>query len=618
VITGAHDVQFYDSEEFLHERVGAFLTDGLALGERVVVIASERNRRGVIARLAARGVDLAGAARSGRLVAVDAEETLAAFADASGAPDRDRFRDVVGRLIGQGDRARRVRAFGEMVHVLWRRGDHDGALALEALWDELVADLPLSLVCGYSIADFDGDPRGEGLDRVCGRHQHVLAAETVRDDGDARQREIVRLQQRARGLEHEIQRREEVERALRDAVAELRRSEEALREGDRRKDEFLAMLGHELRNPLSAILTGVQLMRRGSSASHERHQEIVERQARHLARLIDDLLDVSRITQGKVRLERAPTTVAEVISRAVEIVRPLVQRRAQTIRVDAPPEELVVMADGVRLAQVFGNLLANASKYSDPGSEIVVRARREDDDVVVSVHDHGIGIAPELLPRIFDLFVQAEPGRDRSQGGLGVGLTLARRLVEMHGGTIRAHSEGPGTGSELVVRLPAVIEGVGRPRPKSARPPEPHRAAERILVVDDNVDAGEVLAEALRAHGHEVALAQDGVRALALASAFRPRTALLDIGLPGMDGYELARRLRELDPADGPLRLVAMTGYGQQSDRAESHAAGFDLHLVKPLDLERVVALFEEQAVPLREDPAPTARTTATIPAAAS
>jgi signal transduction histidine kinase/ActR/RegA family two-component response regulator len=590
---GAHDVQFYAAPEYLHDRVGAFVADGLARGERVLVIATEANRRGIAARLAARGVDLSSPSLSGRYVAVDAEETLATLVAPGRSLDRARLPQVFDQLLGADAERRPVRAYGEMVNLLWRRGDHERALELEALWDELLEEQPgTSLLCGYSLDDFEGEPRGAGLERVCDRHRHVLAAEDVPQEGDARQREIVRLQLRARALEHEIRRREAVEQALRETLSELRRSEEALRDADRRKDEFLAMLGHELRNPLSAILTGVQLMRRGSSTSHERHQEIVERQARHLARLVDDLLDVSRITQGKVRLDRAPVPVGEVISRALEIVRSVAHQRGQTIHVDAPAEGLVVSADAVRLAQVFGNLLANASKYSAAGGDIAVRAWREGADVVVSVRDRGIGIAPELLPRIFDLFVQAEPGRDRAQGGLGVGLTLARRLVDMHGGTIEARSDGPGAGSELVVRLPAVDAALD-PAPGPAEAREPRRAAERILVVDDNVDAGEVLAEALRAHGHEVELAQDGVRALALARAFRPRTALLDIGLPGMDGYELARRLRELGD-EGPVRLVAMTGYGQQSDRAESHAAGFDLHLVKPLDLERVVALFDD------------------------
>jgi signal transduction histidine kinase len=372
-------------------------------------------------------------------------------------------------------------------------------------------------------------------------------------------------------------------RALEDAV---RRRAEA----DRRKDEFLAMLGHELRNPLAPVLTALELMKLRGDGTAAREREIIERQVRHLGRLVDDLLDVSRITRGKIVLRRQPLEVAGLVARAVEMVSPLLEQRRHRLILDVPRNGLRVDGDEVRLAQVFANLLTNAAKYTDPGGEIRVEARRDAGDVLVACVDDGAGIPSSMMPTIFELFAQGDRPLDRSQGGLGLGLALVRSLVELHGGSVRAHSEGTGRGSRFEVRLPALAGvAVTAALPAGDAPPASRSVVERVLVVDDNPDAAETLAEALRHAGQTVQVAHDGPSALALAAHFQPTTAVLDLGLPVMDGFELGRRLRE-QAADRPLRLVALTGYGQEKDRSLSHDAGFDVHLVKPVELGILLA----------------------------
>jgi PAS domain S-box-containing protein len=383
---------------------------------------------------------------------------------------------------------------------------------------------------------------------------------------------------------------------------------ERARLADRRKDEFLAMLGHELRNPLAPIATALELMALKDNSALQKERGVIRRQVDHLSRLIDDLLDVSRITRGKIQLTRQVLEIGAALVKAIEIASPLLEKRMQRLAIDVPREGLLVDADPTRLAQVFQNLLTNAAKYSEPRSQIVLRARRDADRVIVELTDQGIGISEDLMPRLFDPFVQGDRTLDRSQGGLGIGLAIAKSLCELHGGTLSVASAGIGHGSTFTVTLPRAV---------GADPPEPVRASEhvarvatgmRVLVVDDNVDAADTLDELLTALGHEVAVAYDGVAALELARSWRPTVAVLDIGLPVMDGYELARRLRDqLGPA--PLRLIAVTGYGQEADRVRAREAGFDHHLVKPIALDALVLLLatEDQGSgtnPDEDDPA--------------
>ncbi|MGZ3457489.1 MAG: ATP-binding protein [Archangium sp.] len=373
------------------------------------------------------------------------------------------------------------------------------------------------------------------------------------------------------------------------AVDKARLYEEA-QNAIRARDAFMAILGHELRNPLSPITTALHLMKLRDPRATREH-EVIERQVKHLARLVDDLLDVSRIERGKLELSKRPLKLAEVVANAVEIASPLLEDRRHRLELDLPASDLMLLGDEMRLTQVVANLLTNAARYTDEGGTIVVTAGREAQSVVLRVRDNGIGMPPELIPRVFELFVQGPRTADRKQGGLGLGLSLVRSLVSLHGGTVEAHSDGVGMGSEFTVRLPMaslslVPSEVQLPAWKS-----PSETSRRILLVDDNTDAAELLAELLRLHGHEVLVAHDGPQALTAAPPFEPQIAILDIGLPVMDGYELARRLVGT-LARTPL-LIALTGYGQEHDRIRAREAGFDEHLVKPVDPKVLLTLLE-------------------------
>lgn len=375
---------------------------------------------------------------------------------------------------------------------------------------------------------------------------------------------------------------------------QLAQLSEAAETANRAKDEFMAMLGHELRNPLAPILTALQLMRLRGDPHSERERVVIERQVNHLTRLVDDLLDVSRIARGKVELKPAAVETAEVVARAIEMASPLLEQRAHQLQVDVPRVGLPMLVDAERLSQVVANLLTNAAKYTAPGGRIAIDARRDDDQIELRVIDTGIGMAPELVSMVFDLFVQGRQALDRAEGGLGLGLTIVRSLVERHGGTVSAHSDGPGRGSTFTVRVPRAttltLHAVLTPAPVSALSVAA-RGQARVLIVDDNEDAAEMLAHVLGARGHETRVAHDGVEALRACADFSPQAAFLDIGLPVMDGYELAARLREL-PGLENLRLIAVTGYGQESDRRRTRDAGFHHHLVKPVDVSVLEALL--------------------------
>ncbi len=377
-------------------------------------------------------------------------------------------------------------------------------------------------------------------------------------------------------------------------VTELANARQAAEDANRAKDEFLAMLGHELRNPLAPILTALQLLRLRGVQAGDRERTIIERQVRHLVSLVDDLLDVSRITRGKVRLNRLPIELSESVAKGIELASPLLEQQRHTLSVDVATTGLGVLADTDRLAQVVSNLLTNAAKYTPPEGRVSVSASVEGDDVVLRVRDTGIGIAPEMLPRIFELFAQDRQAIDRAPGGLGLGLAIVRSLVKLHGGSVSAHSDGRDRGSEFVVHLPRVIAD----RAGAAEPaPEPRATGLRLLVVDDNRDAAMMLAEALALAGHQTEVAHDGPEALAKAARFHPDVALVDIGLPVMDGFELAHQLRSRYDAR-QLALVAVTGYGQEHDRRRSREAGFAAHLVKPVDLDELKTLIGQ----LREE----------------
>ena len=395
-------------------------------------------------------------------------------------------------------------------------------------------------------------------------------------------------------IARDISDRKRLERELQSRIAELS-------EVGRRRDEFLAMLAHELRNPLAPLQSALEILAMGVADSNmiEWAREVMGRQVDQLSGLVDGLLDVSRMMQGRIELHREPAELATIIARAVEMAQPLIDSRGHKLTVVVPPRPIWIEADVLRLVQVLTNLLNNAAKYTKTPGQIWLQARQDHGEAVVRIADTGLGIPAEMLEKVFDIFVQVNPTIARSEGGLGIGLTLVRRLVELHGGRVRAASLGPGGGSEFEVRLPTII----RRSPVTVAPPsaEPTAAEEsrsaqpigrhQVLVVEDNVYAAKSFATLLRLDGHEVQVAHDGMEALEMADAFRPDVILLDIGLPGIDGYEVARRLRAQHEFND-TQIIAMTGYGQPEDRRRSREAGIDHHLVKPVKIDFVRALL--------------------------
>jgi signal transduction histidine kinase/ActR/RegA family two-component response regulator len=378
-------------------------------------------------------------------------------------------------------------------------------------------------------------------------------------------------------------------------MAERRKAEDALRAAARTKDQFLATLAHELRNPLAPITNAVEILRRagGADAAQRRALEIMARQVQQMVRLIDDLLDVSRITTGKVLLDMGRVDVIGVLNSAVEIAAPGIESRRHELSLDLPPGPIFVEGDATRLAQVFANLLNNASKYTDAGGRISVSLQDAPDEVVVRFRDSGLGIAPDKQESIFDMFVQVDQSLERGNKGLGVGLTLARQLVELHGGSIAVRSEGLGAGSEFIVRLP-------RGQVPPPRPPQPPQLAEplprhSVLIADDNVDFANSLLSILESLGQSVSVVHDGFAALEAAARLKPEYIFLDIGMPGMNGYEVTERLRR-QPATCDAVIIAITGWGQEKDRERAREAGFDQHMVKPVDVEHLVRLLRGRA----------------------
>jgi signal transduction histidine kinase/CheY-like chemotaxis protein len=587
----AHVVQFYEGESFLVDAVSQYIAPALAAEGVGIVIATAQHRTAVAESLRMRGVDLAAVVDQGRYVALDAGETLARCT-VRGWPDETRFNAVIGGAIARATptgRPLRVRAFGEMVSLLWKEGKGDAAIRMEQLWNALATKVPFSLLCAYPMADFHREAHGESFGAICDAHTRVVPAEsyTALTGEEEQLRVITDLQQKARALEGEVAERQKVEEELNARLAELA-------DVDRRKDEFLAMLGHELRNPLSAVRNAL-ITARLDPVRRDRALDIAGRQADQLARLVDDLLDVARITRGRIRLHTRRVRLNAIVEHALETTRQLVQERAHDLSVNLPACDVWVDGDATRLEQVVVNLVSNAAKYTERGGRIEVSVEHWGREVVLRVRDDGIGIPAETLPHVFELFSQADRTLDRAQGGLGIGLTVVRRLVELHHGRVEAHSDGAGTGAEFIVTLPIAIESADESTPAAAATSEQIRA--QILLVEDNEDAADSLMMLLEFHGHYVDVVHDGVTALDLAQAKQPDVILIDIGLPGMDGHEVARRIRA-DPKLKHVMLVALTGYGLDDDRQRTKKAGFDHHLVKPVEFEKLQAIITDLGKP--------------------
>lgn len=712
--SSTHLVQFYEDDEALLRSLARFAGGGLGAGDSFVAIATKEHLDELTHRLAANGIDVAAAQASGRFQRLDAAATLASILR-EGHPDPARVAEVAGGAIRKGlAHGAPVRAFGEMVALLWAEARSEAATELEALWNDLVAGLPCTALCAYPLASF-ADASREALRRLCAAHSGVLLAEEEDAplDPTARVVTLAQLEERTRALESALERSREAAESrsrlaaivecsddaiigktldgvvtswnsaaerifgyraeemigqptsriipadrpddvdailgairrgervdhyeterirkdgtriqvslsvspIRDAAGRVtgaakiardvtaRRGLELQREqllgvaqraraeaeaASRSKDEFLAMLSHELRNPLAALRNAVYSARLDANR-RERALEIATRQAEQLGRLVDDLLDLSRIAQGAIRLNKHLVSLNELLERAAATASPLVEERSHRLSVSVPSEPLVCEGDPVRLEQVVGNLLDNAARYTNAGGHIELQLERRGGDAVLRVRDDGIGIAPEALPRIFELFVQAGRQPERAVGGLGIGLAVVRDLVALHRGRVEAHSEGPGRGAEFVVFLPCLDEASrSEPSAEGESPSAQQPSGLRVLIVEDNVDAAEGLMMLLEVFGHEARLAHDGPSALEAAREDLPDVMLVDIGLPGIDGYEVAKRVRET-PALAALPLIALTGFGLEDDRRRALAAGFDHHLTKPVDPERLRKLL--------------------------
>jgi len=406
--------------------------------------------------------------------------------------------------------------------------------------------------------------------------------------------ELYRKTRESERLNRELEERVAARTAeLQASAAKQTEMAERLREADRRKDEFLALLAHELRNPLAPVRNAVSVLRLKINGDPDVLwcRDVIERQVEQLSRLVDDLLDVSRITSGKIKLQLEPLDLADVVAGAVETSRPLIDANRHELTILMPDRPVRVEGDRARLTQVVANLLNNAAKYQNDNGLIELRVERERGDAVITVEDRGIGISAEMLGQVFELFSQGDRGPDRAQGGLGIGLSLVKRLAELHGGSVGAFSPGLGGGSTFVVRLPRLPEPPpARPKRAESEPAAPSEIGLRIVCVDDSRDAADSLAMLLRMNGHEVTVAHDGKVGLELALAERPAVLLLDLGLPGLDGFEVCRRARENGLSS--TLIIAMTGYGQDRDKERSREAGFDFHLVKPVDVDALMKLM--------------------------
>ena len=453
-----HFVQFYEADEFLLDSLGGFIGAGLAAADACIVVATEAHREALDERLRASGLDVVAARASGQYVSLDASELLSKFMS-EGQPDAGRFAEVVGQIIGRATEGReRVRIFGEMVALLWAEDNHCAAIRLEELWNELHQARSFSLFCAYPMQGFGGEVLAGGLADICTSHSRVIPAEsyTALSNPDERLRNIIALQQKARSLEAEIAERREVEERLRISLAQEQLARREAEQANRLKDEFLATASHELRTPLTAIIGWAHMLRQGSlsDTNAARALETIERNAKSQAQLVEDILDVSRIITGKLRLHIEAVDAASVINAAIDSVQLAAESKNIQLKVTLDPSARRVAGDASRLQQVVWNLLSNAIKFTPSGGRVEVRLEREGAHAQLSVSDTGCGLQSDFLPHVFERFRQADGSSTRRHGGLGLGLSIVRHLVELHGGTVRADSPGKGCGSTFTVELP--------------------------------------------------------------------------------------------------------------------------------------------------------------------
>jgi len=610
-----HFVQFYEADGFLLNSLSGFIGKAIKSGDGAVVVATEAHRNGLDELLKANGLDVTGAIARGRYVTLDAAETLAQIIDDDGVPDRARFKQVMGGVIASvTDGRSRTRAFGEMVGLLWAAGNHAAAIRLEELWNELQKEHSFALFCAYSIHEFGGEKFIEPHSSVCSVHSRVIPAESYAslDDQDARLRAIALLQQKARSLEIEVNQRRLVEERLRLALSGEQIARAEAETANRMKDEFLATVSHEIRTPLNAIIGWSHLLRSGrlDEATQARALETIDRNAKAQAQLIEDILDVSRVITGKLRLHNEPVDIASVINAAIDSVQLAIDSKDLHLEVTLDPSARHTFGDAGRLQQVVWNLLSNAIKFTPSGGRIEIKVERADGNMQLRVGDTGCGIGPDFLPFIFDRFRQADGTTTRRHGGLGLGLAIVRHLVELHGGSIKADSEGDGAGATFTITLPLAPQSTTwrKKVTGSLRAQEvsnghftslPSLDEVKILLVDDDPDTLQVVRVMLSGSKAVVQTAASVSEAMEMLEWYSPHVLVSDLAMPGEDGYSLIRKVRALGTAGGyEIPAIALTSYVRVEDRTRALSAGFNMFVPKPVQPEELIMAIASLAEP--------------------
>ncbi|HYB71110.1 MAG TPA: ATP-binding protein [Candidatus Bathyarchaeia archaeon] len=602
-LDAGHFVQFYDGDASLIDALAAFVGAGLSAGEPCLVIATPEHRQALEAQLAVDGLDLSHFRATADYVALDAARTLDRIV-VDDAPDPQRFARVMGELLPRSGSGRRPRVFGEMVGLLLARGHVEATLRLETLWNELRDTHHFRLFCAYPISQLGDRGLAQPIAEICRHHARVVPAESfpAHAPADERLRAIVRLQQQAASLQAEVAERHAVEAALRAAKEELEAQVEDLRRlraeaeaANRMKDEFLSTVSHELRTPLNAILGWAHILRGGRSdeAIVARGVEVIERNAQTQAQLIEAILDASRAISGSLSLARGPVDLATVVDRAIDSFRRAAREKRIELAMTLEPDARQVEGDTARLQQAVANVISNAVKFTEPGGRIEVRLTRVGDFAQIRVTDSGEGIAADFLPFVFDPFRQADSTITRRHGGLGLGLTIVRHLVGLHGGTVGAESAGPGYGASFTIRLPLGSREPAPPAGVAGAPPAPLHDVD-VLVVDDDRDALDTLAVSLTAAGARVRTAASASEGLVLMRWLRPDVVVSDLAMPEEDGYAFMHGVRALEREDGRRRVpaIALSAYVRVQDRARAVAAGFDLFVEKPVDPVELISVI--------------------------
>lgn len=567
-----HTAKFFVEESDLYDTLASFVGGGLNAGQGVIVAATRAHWKGLRLHLANARVDFKEAIEADQLVFLDAEELRNVIMN-RGTPDRRRFEELVGEHVAQmSQNWADVRVYDETVDILAADSQFGPMRQLEGYWEELRDRQDVALMSGYQLEHFGEFDEEEPFDNVCRAHQEVLAA-----DGDGG-RQVARWQRRAIVLSKRLEKAERAQEELEETLDEQRQRQ-------RQVDEFMSRFAHELRNPLAPILTAIEMMNLRGDDSSKRERGIIERQVGRLVDLVNDHVEAFRVIFGDLDLEEQRVEASSVVREAVSRVAPLIESREQILHLDIDDSKLPIEADPERLALAIAEMLDNAARCSQPGQQIWLHARREAGSVAISVRDEGTGMEEELIGGVFDVFTR---GERVERHGLGLGLALVRKVIERHRGAVAAYSDGPGKGSEFVVRLPLAKAEPRRPRKVSRLEPGDVRSGGRVLVVEDNEDFASMLAETLELLGHDVSTANTSKEAIELFDEHRPKVVLLDINLPEMTGHELAEKLERRCGRGFGLRMVAVTGYSDEKKRELSEQMGFDAHLVKPIVLSQL------------------------------